>query len=106
MTGTTKLTSYQESIVRNAKNDVAISAMLIHSQPERMARQTKFAIARGRKSCTSPNCFMACVSTTSPPVPVATTNDEDQDGAHLSEILRKAAPARRAWARAHYQTAA
>src|ERR1700730_11642389 len=34
---------------------------------------TKDAIARGRKSLTSPSSFMACVRQISPPVPVTTT---------------------------------
>src|ERR1700720_1943805 len=34
---------------------------------------TNEAIARGRKSCTSPSSFMACVRHISPPVPVTTT---------------------------------
>src|SRR5437016_6212344 len=34
---------------------------------------TKDTIARGRKSCTSPSSFIACVRQISPPVPVTTT---------------------------------
>src|SRR5579871_395914 len=72
--GITKLTGNQESMVRNEKNDSVISSTPSQSHPTRVARRTKDRIARGRKSCTSPSVFMACVRQISPPVPVRTTN--------------------------------
>src|SRR5712675_2903427 len=71
--GITKLTGNQESIVKKEKNDAVISSTPSQSQLTRRARITKDAIARGRKSCTSPSSFMACVRQISPPVPVTTT---------------------------------
>src|SRR5882724_11898614 len=71
--GITKLTGNQESMVKKEKNDAVISNTPSQSQLSRKARITKDAIARGRKSCTSPSSFMACVRQTSPPVPVTTT---------------------------------
>src|SRR5579862_5652516 len=71
--GMTKLTGNHASIARNEKNDAVISSTPNHSQPTRNARSTNEKIARGRKSCTSPSNFMACVRQISPPVPVTTT---------------------------------
>src|ERR1700731_1539300 len=43
-----------------------------HSHPTRMARRRTRAIARGRKSLTSPTTFMARETHNSPPVPATT----------------------------------
>src|SRR5579863_4172008 len=69
----TKLTGNHDSIARNEKNDSVISSTPNHSQPTRSARSTNEAIARGRKSWTSPSSFIACVRQISPRVPVTTT---------------------------------
>src|ERR1019366_3002766 len=69
----TKLTGNHDSIARNEKNDAVISSTPNQSQFTRSARRTKDAIARGRKSCASPNRFIAWVRQSSPPTPVSTT---------------------------------
>src|SRR5580704_12018431 len=71
--GITKLTGNHDSIARNEKNEAVISNTPIQSQPTRSARKTNDRIALGRKSCTSPSSFIACVRQISPPVPVTTT---------------------------------
>src|ERR1035441_2547998 len=96
----TKLTGNHDSIARNEKNDAVIKSTPIQSQPTRSARKMKAAIARGRKSCTSPSSFIACVRQISPPVPVTTTKirmeavrmsgRRSRDGPRLGRARRRA----------------
>src|SRR5712692_11299029 len=75
-------------MARNVKNEAVSRATPIQSHFTCSARRTKDAIARGRKSCTSPTSFIACVRQISPPVPVITTNIR-MGAARMSARLRR-----------------
>src|ERR1700675_2510739 len=65
-----------------------------HNQPTRMARKIKRAIARGRKSFTSPTTFMARETQSSPPVPATTIRKKRIASSKLA-LLRAALRAAR-----------
>src|ERR1700681_2222485 len=66
---------------------MAIMAMPIHIQPTVKALKINRANAAGRKSVTSPICFMARVTQSSPPVP-ATTITQSKRSSRKSDLDR------------------
>src|SRR5580700_7087731 len=64
-----------------------------HNHPTRMARRRTRAIARGRKSFTSPTTFMARETHNSPPVPATTMREKRIASSNLALL--------QAWGWAH-----
>src|ERR1700730_15068627 len=83
VTGATKLTFSKDKAAKSAKNATAIMARPTHIQPTAKAFRINRINADGRKSVTSPICFMARVTQSSPPVPATTMTQSKRNSRTL-----------------------